>query len=69
MTDEEHEGLANLADHFWLAYSRLIGETVAQAPTHLHDVLLAMLQDKSSVYGSVYERYMKGSGHEDSNTK
>lgn len=68
MTDEEHEKLSDLADHFWLAYSRLIGETLSQAPTHLHNNMLAMLQDKSSVYGSVYERYMNGSGHEDSNS-
>lgn len=58
MTDEEHELLSDLADGFWLSYSRLVGETLSRAPEHLRDVLLPMLQDKSSVYGSMYEEYI-----------
>jgi hypothetical protein len=67
MTEKEHIKLSRLGDHFWLAYSRLIAETLKQAPEHLRPHLLAMLQDKSSVYGSVYERYMQGDSVEDPN--
>ena len=59
MNQNQHIQLVELGDHFWDQYSRLIAEVVSQFPPELEHEVLAYLQDKSSVYGSKYPRFVK----------
>lgn len=58
MTEDEHIYLVKLCDQFYTGFAKLIGRTVSKAPKHLHDELIAMLSDQSSVHGSPYEQYI-----------
>ena len=52
MLDDETEDLVyDILEEFHGAYSKLVNDTLEKAPEHLRDLLLAMLQEKSSVYG------------------
>jgi hypothetical protein len=50
--------LSDIKNEYWIKFSKLIAETLKKVPISLHDELLIMLQDASSVYGSNYEKYL-----------
>jgi hypothetical protein len=50
--------LFELKNEYWIEFSKLIAQTLKKAPAHLHDELLMMLQESSSVYGSGYDKYL-----------
>jgi hypothetical protein len=57
MTNEEGELLNDIASIG--KSSGLVARHLTRAPQHLRDELLALLQERSSVYGSAYERHME----------
>lgn len=59
MTEDEHNQLVEICNQYWQDFSKLIARMLEKAPKHLHNELLAMMQDHSSVYGSNYEKYLK----------
>lgn len=58
MTEDEHERLVDVGNAFWKAFSKLVGHAIAQMPAHLESETMMYLQDKTSVYGSDYGRYL-----------
>lgn len=57
MTQSEHVVLVNLTDEYAEEFSKLVADKLNQCPKHLRDVLLEMLQKKSSVFESEYDHY------------
>jgi len=58
MTEDEHIHLVEVGNEYWNEFSQLIAAKLQKVPPHLRDEFLAMMQDKSSVYGSCYDKYM-----------
>lgn len=57
---EEEIVVTDLVDTFWTRLGQLVAEMLRQAPDpDLHEMMLGMLQDKCSVYGTDYERWMR----------
>ena len=59
MTNEEDELLNDIANKYWEEFGQLVARHLMRAPQHLCDELLALLQERSSVYGCAYERHME----------
>lgn len=51
--------LNDIANEYWEEFGQLVARHLTRAPQHLRDELLALLQERSSVYGSAYERHME----------
>jgi hypothetical protein len=59
MTEDEGELCHRLGNEYWRKFGQLIAEHLKQVPEHLREELKMQLQEKSSVYGSCYDEYMK----------
>lgn len=59
MTDDEHIKLVEVGDKFWEDFSKLIADALNKLPESLHGEAMYYLQDKTSVFGSNYEKYMQ----------
>jgi hypothetical protein len=59
MTSDEVELLNNIANEYWEEFGQLVARHLMHAPQHLREELLTTLQERSSVYGSAYERHME----------
>lgn len=58
-TEEEEDLIHEVQDNYWVDFSKLVGSTLSKVPEHLRDDLLMRLQEKSSVYGSAYDKYIR----------
>lgn len=58
MTEEELDRLNAVGDMFWHELGKLVAKHVSLMPKHLKPETLAFLQDKCSVYGTNYEKYL-----------
>ena len=59
MTEEEHIQLVEVGNKFWHAFSKLCAEHIDMMPKHMRDETTMYLGDKTSIYGSQYEKYLK----------
>lgn len=50
--------LGRLVDTFWLDYSKLIAKYLRAVPESDRVDLCILLQEKSNVYGSCYEKFL-----------
>lgn len=58
LTEDEHERFVELGNEFYLGLSKLVAEALDKCPApDIEDHLLMYLSDRSSVYGSAFERY------------
>jgi hypothetical protein len=57
---EEADGelLHRVSQEYWQKFGQLIADHLKQVPEHLREDLKMQLQEKSSVYGSCYDKYM-----------
>jgi hypothetical protein len=46
-------------EELWEEFGQLVARHLMRAPQHLRDELLTLLQERSSVCGSAYERHME----------
>ena len=58
MTEDEGILCHRASNEYWEKLSKLIGETLSQVPENVRDDLMMQLQDRSSVYGSDYKKYI-----------
>ena len=58
LTEDEHVKLVHLGNLFWDELSRLCAKYVTAMPPEAHDVTVAYLGDKTSIYGSKYEDFL-----------
>lgn len=63
MSEEEHEKLVEVGNSFWEKFSQLCAEHIEQMPVDLMDVTTCYLGEKTSIYGSNYEKYLKDPEH------
>jgi hypothetical protein len=59
MTEDEHIKLVEVGNSFWDKLGSLIADHVAQMPKHLEGDTLNYLQDKCSVFGTEYDKYLR----------
>ena len=57
-TDDEMGKLVTLGDSFWYAFGVLAAKHIAQMPQELEGAVTAYLQDKCSIYGSLYAKHL-----------
>ena len=62
MTEEEHLKLSKLGNEYQNKLSRLIGEVISEFPLEMESIVLAYLQEKTSVYRTQYQAYIKRKG-------
>jgi hypothetical protein len=62
MTDEEGEQLHSIVEDYWLAFSKLVAQTLDRCPKpELEALLLDKIEEHSSAHGSAYDQYRGGS--------
>jgi hypothetical protein len=59
MTEEELDILHKEAEAFYIAFSVLVAESLKAVPKDLRELHMMRLQEKASIYGSAYHRYMR----------
>lgn len=58
LTEDEHIKLVEVGNSFWNALSKLTAEHLAKMPEELEDQTLRYLQDRASLYGSDFDKYL-----------
>ena len=58
LSDVESAAMIELLDSYWQDFGKLVGRYVNDVPPHLIILALARMQEKSTVYGSDFERYL-----------
>lgn len=61
LTEEQDLMLHNICEEYWKEFSQLVAKHLTKAPLEFQRELLIRLEDKSSVHGSDFERYLKKS--------
>ncbi len=59
MTEGDHIMLNKICNEYWAEFSVLVAKHLEKAPRRLQDILLVMLEDRSSAHGSDFVRHMK----------
>lgn len=59
MDETDSELLHKISEAYWLAFGRLIADHLKLAPEDLWDDLMMRLQEKSSVYSSCCDKWLK----------
>lgn len=58
LTEEEHEKLVRWSDDFWKRLGMLTADIASKFPEEIEHLIVAHLQDKCSIYGTEYEKYL-----------
>lgn len=58
MTEEQHIALVEVGNIFYKRMSKLVAEAVSQFPEDMEGDVLCYLQDKTSVYGLDFRRFI-----------
>jgi len=58
-TEAEAMQLLALRNEFWLAFGKLVAQTLAKMPQEFHDDQLLMIEDLCSAHGSNYDEHLR----------
>lgn len=58
LSDVESAAMIELLDAYWLRFGELVARHLMLVPPHLIIVALARMQEKSTVYGSDFEKHL-----------
>ena len=58
MTEEQADQLHEIKEEFYIEFSKLVARTLAKLPPSREYEVLYTLQEKTSVWGSCYKKYL-----------